>query len=273
MSGKLGAFINTGIGITAAFVVAGVVAFGLAQADHASATAPTSNATGPNSSAAGPTSNGAPAPAKAQAPTTTPATPSTPSAAATGTPTANPAAVSGGKKVVFLTFDDGPDPVWTPQVLQVLAKYNAKATFFQLGSMQAAHPALRDQVLAAGNTIGNHSISHAQLTRTSATKRHHEIFDGPKSKCFRPPYGAANDRVRADIKAAGMTPVLWDIDTLDWQRPGKQTIVNSIVSQARSGSVVLMHDAGGDRSQTVAALDQALATLTAQGYTFPAMDC
>jgi peptidoglycan/xylan/chitin deacetylase (PgdA/CDA1 family) len=70
-----------------------------------------------------------------------------------------------------------------------------------------------------------------------------------------------------------MAPVLWDIDTLDWERPGKQAIVNTILTQARSGKVVLMHDAGGERSQTVAALDQALETLTAQGYTFPAMDC
>ncbi|WP_433009451.1 polysaccharide deacetylase family protein [Kribbella sp. CA-294648] len=263
MSGKLGAFINTGIGISAAFVVAGVVAFGLAQADHASATAPNSVAT--------------PAPTATQAPTTTqattPAITTPPSTSATAKPAGNPTAVTAGQKVVFLTFDDGPDPVWTPQILQVLAKYDAHATFFQLGSMQKAHPALRDQVLAAGNSIGNHSISHAQLTKLSAAKRHHEIFDGPRSKCFRPPYGAANDRVRADINAAGMTPVLWDIDTLDWQRPGQKAIVNSILSQARNGSVILMHDAGGNRSQTVAALDQALATLTAQGYTFPAMAC
>lgn len=262
MPGKLGAFINTGIGISAAFVVAGVVAFGMAQADHASASAPSGVTQTPT-----------------QTPTTAPVTAPAPQSSAgpvTSTPpnvVGNPKAVSSGKKVLFLTFDDGPDPVWTPQVLAVLAKYDAHATFFQLGSMQAAHPGIRDQVLAAGNTIGNHSISHAQLTKLSATKRHHEIFDGPRSTCFRPPYGAANDKVRADIKAAGMSAVLWDIDTLDWQRPGKQAIVNSILTNARSGSVVLMHDAGGDRAQTVAALDQALATLTARGYTFPAMDC
>ncbi|MEV8374733.1 polysaccharide deacetylase family protein [Kribbella sp. NPDC056861] len=255
MASKLGAFINTGIGISAAFVVAGVVAFGMAQADQASATEPTSSVVS------------TPAKASAKAPTKAPSTAPT----ATNNPTAE--AVAEGNKTLFLTFDDGPDPVWSPQVLAVLAKYNAHATFFQLGSMQSAHPALRDQILAAGNTIGNHSISHAQLTKVSATKRHHEIFDGPQSKCFRPPYGAANASVRADIKAAGMTPVLWDIDTLDWQRPGKQAIVNTILTQARSGSVALMHDAGGNRSQTVAALDQALQTLTAQGYTFPAMDC
>jgi peptidoglycan-N-acetylglucosamine deacetylase len=256
MASKLGAFINTGIGISAAFVVAGVVAFGMAQADQASATEPTSTV-----AATAPISAPAPQPSA-------PATTSKPQQSIT-----NPKAVAGGNKVLFLTFDDGPDPVWTPQVLEVLAKYDAHATFFQLGSMQSAHPSIRDQILAAGNTIGNHSISHAQLTKLSATKRHHEIFDGPQSKCFRPPYGAANTSVRTDIKAAGMVPVLWDIDTLDWQRPGKQAIVNTILTQARSGSVTLMHDAGGNRSQTVAALDQALQTLKAQGYTFPAMDC
>ncbi|NEA34272.1 polysaccharide deacetylase family protein [Streptomyces sp. SID13031] len=264
MSRKLGAFINTGIGISAAFVVAGVVAFGLAQADQASATAP--DKTVSTTSTKAPT-------ARPTAKPTTAQSSSTPVASASHEPAGNPTAVAGGKKVLFLTFDDGPDPVWTPQVLAVLAKYDAHGTFFELGSMQAAHPAIRDQVLAAGNTIGSHSISHAQLTKVSAAKRHHEIFDGPQSKCFRPPYGAVNDKVRADVRAAGMIPVLWDVDTLDWQRPGKQAIVNSILTQARSGSVVLMHDGGGNRSQTVAALDQALETLTAQGYTFPTMDC
>jgi peptidoglycan/xylan/chitin deacetylase (PgdA/CDA1 family) len=251
MSRKLGVFINTGIGISAVFVLAGVVAVGLAQADQASASAPEKAATSM------PTATPSPAPTVRTA----------------STPVGNPTAGTDGKKVLFLTFDDGPDPVWTPRVLEVLAKYDAHATFFELGSMQAAHPGIRDQVLAAGNTIGSHSISHAQLTTVSAAKRHHEIFDGPSSKCFRPPYGAANTKVRADIKDAGMVAVLWDVDTLDWQRPGKQAIVNSILTQARSGRVILMHDAGGNRSQTVAALDQALETLTAQGYSFPTMDC
>jgi peptidoglycan/xylan/chitin deacetylase (PgdA/CDA1 family) len=263
MSRKLGAFINFGIAISAVFVVAGGVAFGLAQADRASASTPNAVAS------PAPTTARAKAPAKAS--TTQSST--TPSTSTPVTPSTNPTAVAGGKKVLFFTFDDGPDPVWTPQVLEVLAKYDAHATFFELGSMQADHPSLKEQVLAAGNTIGSHSISHAQLTKVSAAKRHHEIFDGPSSKCFRPPYGAENAKVKADIKAAGMTPVLWDIDTLDWQRPGKQAIVNSILTNARSGRVILMHDAGGNRSQTVAALDEALETLTAQGYTFAAMDC
>ncbi|MFC5267177.1 polysaccharide deacetylase family protein [Kribbella qitaiheensis] len=191
------------------------------------------------------------------------------------TPAGNPtaAAAAGNKKVLFFSFDDGPDPVWTPRILQVLAKHSAHATFFELGKLQAEHPGLREQILAAGNTIGSHSITHAQLTAISPAKRHHEIFDGPASKCFRPPYGASNPKVRADIKAAGMVQVLWDVDPRDWTRPGTQAIVNNILHHAHRRNIILMHDGGGERSQTVAALDKALRILKSQGYTFPAMDC
>jgi peptidoglycan/xylan/chitin deacetylase (PgdA/CDA1 family) len=190
-------------------------------------------------------------------------------------PVPNPTAAfaAGNKKVLFLSFDDGPDPVWTPKILQVLAKHGAHATFFELGSMQAAHPGLREQVLAAGNTIGSHSVTHAQLTAVSAAKRHHEIFDGPRSTCFRPPYGATNAKVRADIKTAGMVQVLWDVDPRDWARPGTQAIVQHFLTHAHPRNIVLLHDGGGDRSQTVAALDKVLPLLKAQGYSFPAMDC
>ncbi|GAA1583862.1 hypothetical protein GCM10009789_42010 [Kribbella sancticallisti] len=203
---------------------------------------------------------------------------STPTKAPTGTTGTSPAdptaaAAAGNKKVLFLTFEDGPDPLWTPKVLQVLAKYGAHATFFQLGSMQTAHPGLRDQILAAGNTIGSHSITHPQLTAISPAKRHHEIVDGPRSKCFRPPYGATNPKVRAEIKAAGMVQVLWDVDPRDWARPGTSAIVSNILQHAHRRNVILLHDGGGDRSQTVAALDKSLRILKQQGYTFPAMAC
>ena len=209
-------------------------------------------------------------------PTVAPSTPPTSTPTKTvGSPVADPTAAlaAGNKKVLFFSFDDGPDPVWTPRILQILRKHGAHATFFELGKMQAEHPGLREQIIAEGNTIGSHSITHKQLTALSAAARHHEIFDGPESKCFRPPYGASNPKVRADIKAAGMTQVLWDVDPRDWKRPGVQAIANNILHHAHRRNIILLHDGGGDRSQTVAALDKVLPILKAQGFTFPAMDC
>jgi peptidoglycan/xylan/chitin deacetylase (PgdA/CDA1 family) len=194
----------------------------------------------------------------AATPSTTPSTPTHPVA---------------GSKVVYFTFDDGPDPAWTPQILDILARNDAKATFFELGQMADRHPELHDAVLAAGHAIGSHSYSHPQLTKVSAAKRHREITGGPQSKCFRPPYGAENAQVKADIKAAGMRPVLWDVDSLDWTKPGPGAIVANVLKTVHPGSVVLMHDAGGNRSQTVTALERLLPILAAKGYTFAALDC
>jgi peptidoglycan/xylan/chitin deacetylase (PgdA/CDA1 family) len=139
--------------------------------------------------------------------------------------------------------------------------------------MADRHPELHDAVLAAGHAIGSHSYSHPQLTKVSAAKRHREITGGPQSKCFRPPYGAENAQVKADIKAAGMRPVLWDVDSLDWTKPGADAIVANVLKTVHPGSVVLMHDAGGNRSQTVTALERLLPILAAKGYTFAALDC
>ncbi|NUR96247.1 MAG: polysaccharide deacetylase family protein [Kribbellaceae bacterium] len=190
-------------------------------------------------------------------------------------PPPNPtaAALAGGKKVIFLTFDDGPDPAWTPKILQVLAKYGAHATFFEVGRMQVTHPGLSEQVTAAGDAIGSHTVSHQKLTSLPPARLHHEIFDGPKSTCLRPPDGATNHRVRSAITAAGMVQVLWTVDPRDWARPGVAAIERNVLGHARPGAIVLMHDGGGNRSQTVAALDTVLRVLKQQGYSFPAMDC
>jgi peptidoglycan/xylan/chitin deacetylase (PgdA/CDA1 family) len=176
-------------------------------------------------------------------------------------------------KVVYLTFDDGPDPRWTPEVLAVLAKHGVHGTFFMLAEESDSHPELVDQVRAAGNQIGNHSISHPQLTKLSPAQLHHQVADGIKSKCFRPPYGATNARVRAEIKRDGMQQVLWDVDTEDWKRPGTTTIVHRVLAGAHPGAIILMHDGGGNRAQTVAALDQALTALSARGFGFATLAC
>ncbi|GAA1587746.1 hypothetical protein GCM10009804_49830 [Kribbella hippodromi] len=255
MSGKFAALVATGVALA---VVAGsllVLALGHERQPKPAAASAQSPAT--------------PGPQPTETPTLN-APPSTPRR-----PAPNPTAAfaSGNKKVLFLSFDDGPDPLWTPKILQILAKYGAHATFFELGEMQAAHPGLREQVIAAGNTIGSHSITHPQLTAVSSAKRHHEIFDGPQSTCFRPPYGASNPKVRADIRAAGKVQVLWNVDPRDWARPGTNAIVHNILTRSHNRDVILMHDGGGNRAQTVAALDKVLPLLKAQGYSFPAMDC
>lgn len=258
MTRKLAAFVTTMVALAALGGWMMATAVGQQRQPHAVAVT-TKATTAPSGT---PTS--APTPSSTPTQRTTPVRPVPPN------PTTS---VAGGKKVLFLTFDDGPDPTWTPQVLATLAKYGAHATFFELGEMQGEHPGLRGQVLAAGNAIGSHSISHPQLTKLSAAQRHHQIFDGPRSTCFRPPYGATNAKVRADIKAAGMVQVLWDVDPRDWARPGTSVIVHNILTHAKSGRIVLMHDGGGNRAQTVAALDHALTRLTAQGYTYQALGC
>ncbi|GAA1571912.1 hypothetical protein GCM10009804_30320 [Kribbella hippodromi] len=211
----------------------------------------------------------------AQAPHSVKVTPSaSPSSSNTPSTAATTKSVEQAKgKVVYLTFDDGPDPVWTPQVLAVLAKHNAHATFFELAEHADAHPDLVDEVRAAGNAIGNHSISHPKLTKLSPAQLHHQVANGMQTKCFRPPYGATNPRVKAEIKRDGMQQVLWDVDTNDWKRPGAATIANRIVAGARPGAIILMHDGGGNRSQTVAGVDQALTKLAARGYGFATLSC
>jgi peptidoglycan-N-acetylglucosamine deacetylase len=176
-------------------------------------------------------------------------------------------------KVLYLTFDDGPQLEWTPKVLQVLAKHNAKATFFVLGREAAAHPELLALERAAGHHIGNHTWDHPMLTRLPAAKMRQEIFSGVKSKCFRPPFRDTNAAVEATAAANHQRQVLWDVDTKDWSKPGTAQILGAILRGARPGAIILMHDGGGNRAETVAALDQALTQLTRQGYTYRSLPC
>ncbi|HEY3001306.1 MAG TPA: polysaccharide deacetylase family protein [Kribbellaceae bacterium] len=238
----------------------------ISGAAHAAAPAP----------AAGTPAPGTPAPstpAPSNDPSTQPSTkPSTePSTEPSMRPPSDEPTRTG--KVVYLTFDDGPDPRWTPQVLDLLQRYDASATFFMLGDEVDAHPGLVRQVRDAGHAIGNHSVDHKDLTKVSAARLRAEIAGGPASRCFRPPYGATNARVRAAIRAAGLRQVLWDVDPDDWQRPGAPVIASRILTHVHNGDVVLMHDGGGDRSQSVAALARVLDTLSARGYSFRSLPC
>jgi peptidoglycan/xylan/chitin deacetylase (PgdA/CDA1 family) len=176
-------------------------------------------------------------------------------------------------KVLYLTFDDGPQHEWTPKVLQVLRKHKAQATFFVLGIQVAQYPELIAAERAAGHRIGNHTWDHKTLTLLPDAKVRQEIATGVKSKCLRPPTGATNAKIEAIAASYHQRQVLWDVDTKDWEKPGAAYIEHAIMTGARPGAIILMHDGGGNRSQTVAALDRALTELTKLGYTYRALPC
>ncbi|MET9268344.1 polysaccharide deacetylase family protein [Kribbella sp. NPDC003557] len=176
-------------------------------------------------------------------------------------------------KVLYLTFDDGPQHEWTPKVLQVLRKHKAQATFFVLGIQVAQYPDLVAAERAAGHQVGNHTWDHKTLTLLPDAKVRQEIATGVKSKCLRPPTGATNAKIAAIAAAYHQRQVLWDVDTKDWEKPGAAQIEHAIMAGARPGAIILMHDGGGNRSQTVAALDRALTKLSKLGYTYRALPC
>ncbi|HEU5003119.1 MAG TPA: polysaccharide deacetylase family protein [Actinomycetota bacterium] len=182
-----------------------------------------------------------------------------------------------GQRVIALTFDDGPDPVYTPQVLQVLTQSGVTATFFMIGWEAAADPDLVHQVAGASNGVGNHTWNHVDLTRlnpadfAAQVDRTAQLLDsltGRKVTCVRPPQGHINGTVEAELAPRGLTAVLWNDDPRDWTRPGTGAIVRRALSEASPGGIVELHDGGGDRSETVQALPAIIAGLRAQGYTF-----
>jgi peptidoglycan/xylan/chitin deacetylase (PgdA/CDA1 family) len=177
-------------------------------------------------------------------------------------------------KVLYLTFDDGPQPIYTPKVLAVLAKHHAKATFFVLGREVAAHPGLVELERSYGHHVGNHTWDHPMLTHLTDARIRQEISTtGVQSKCFRPPFRDTDARVAAIAASYHLRQVLWDVDTKDWTKPGAAKIERAILRGARPGAIILLHDGGGNRSETVAALDRALTQLAAQGYTFRSLPC
>ncbi|WP_194201838.1 polysaccharide deacetylase family protein [Glycomyces albidus] len=176
---------------------------------------------------------------------------------------------------IFLTFDDGPGGSYTDEILDVLAANDAKATFFMIGQNAQRDPARVRAVLEAGHTLGNHTWDHPDMTTLTRAQMDAQISRsqtllesfGAEVNCFRPPYGAHNTTVNQAITAAGLQRQLWNEDTRDWSKPGVDAIVDVLLG-ATPGDVVLMHDGGGDRSQTVEALEIALPQLAAKGYTF-----
>lgn len=180
-----------------------------------------------------------------------------------------------GPAPVSLTFDDGPHPTYTPQILDILDRYGVKATFFVLGEQVARHPHLAQEIVRRGHAIANHTWSHPDLTRLSAAQLNHQIHrtsdviafaTARRPTCVRPPYGAINARVASHIWSSNHVPVNWSVDSVDWMRPGVGAIANRALTGARPGAVILFHDGGGVRTQTVAALPSVIEGLIGRGY-------
>jgi peptidoglycan/xylan/chitin deacetylase (PgdA/CDA1 family) len=178
---------------------------------------------------------------------------------------------------VALTFDDGPGS-YTPQVLAVLAYYGVPATFFAVGYEVGERPDLVRAEIAAGMAVGDHAWDHADLTRLPLAEVDDELQRGAdaivaatgyRPTCFRPPYGATNSTVAAAGARLGMSQILWNVDPSDYLRPGAPVIAARVLGAANGrGLVVGIHDGGGDRSQTIAALPAIISGLRERGYTF-----
>ncbi len=186
-----------------------------------------------------------------------------------------------GSMVIALTFDDGPWPGQTEAILKILKRYGVKATFFEIGAQARGRPQLSKMLADAGMLVENHSQSHPDLSKYSADRIQSELAQaqtniekatGKRPRYFRPPGGATSPAVRSVAKKLGLRIVDWDIDTRDWRKPPAAAIVSLVLSRAKPGAVVLMHDGGGDRSHTIEALPKIIEGLKAKGYQFVTLD-
>jgi peptidoglycan/xylan/chitin deacetylase (PgdA/CDA1 family) len=185
--------------------------------------------------------------------------------------------VPGEGPVVGYTFDDGPNPVDTPHLLGVLRSYGVRAVFFLIGEQARRHPDLVRRIVADGHLLGNHSMNHDDLGDWDADRIRADLraADGairaavPDARIpfFRAPYGSwgVSPGVAAGL---GMRSVGWRLDIEDWHPPGADTLVERLRRGVAPGAVVLLHDGGGDRSQTVEAVRRTVPTLRAEGYRF-----
>ncbi|CAM5264325.1 bifunctional polysaccharide deacetylase/glycosyltransferase family 2 protein [Streptomyces chartreusis] len=192
--------------------------------------------------------------------------------------------VSVPDKTIALTFDDGPNPTWTPQVLAILKKYDIPATFFVVGSMVSRYPSIVADMVDAGNEVGIHTFTHVDLSYQSDARVNREMQQtqlalagaaGITTTLFRAPYSSETDAidnyswpVYKKLGEDGYTSVFVDTDSDDWKRPGVSKIVEWATPDHGEGASVLFHDAGGERSQTIKALPKYIEKMRAKGYTF-----
>ncbi len=185
------------------------------------------------------------------------------------------------RSVLALTFDDGPAPPHTDRILEVLAREKVPAAFFCLGRDAARHPELVRRMQREGHLVGSHTQNHANLLFCLPGRSRREILEGQASmarilgqepRWFRPPFGMRTPWTVRQARDLGMTTALWSNCPRDWQLPGAEVLARRVVDRARPGDVVLLHDGGGDRSQTVQALEILIPELRRKGFEFVRLD-
>lgn len=178
---------------------------------------------------------------------------------------------------IALTFDDGPLPSSTPQILAILQRFGVKATFFCIGQQVLAYPAIVQQESMDGDLVEDHTWSHPNLVflpapalsrQLSLTQNTIYRVTSALPTFFRPPYGEINATVLTQAKKLNLSVVMWNVDPRDWSLPGSQAIVARVLSATRNGSIILLHDGGGNRAQTIAALPTIITALQARGLRF-----
>lgn len=184
--------------------------------------------------------------------------------------------VSTTEKVIAITFDDGPNPLYTPQIIDIFAKANSKATFFMIGEQIEKSPEIVKLVAEQGHEIGNHTFSHEKLTQLGQEecreeiKRNEELIQNLSHKkpvILRPPYLDYNDETTRFISHLGYSMIgALNIDATDWEQPGVKFILEKTRKHIKSGGILLFHDGYGDRSQTITAVRQFVPELVSQGY-------
>jgi len=190
------------------------------------------------------------------------------------------------EKLVALTYDDGPNPPYTLQILDILDKYSVKATFFLVGENVRTYPEVARTIVQRGHQVGNHTFHHEDLLKLNRTQMDKEIdattdlieaATGVSPKVFRPPHGFRDPVVLEQAKERNLRVVQWSVMPRDWKKPGAEVIAERVVRQVHNGAIILMHDGdglnhGGDRSQSVTATELVIQRLQQQGYRFVTID-
>lgn len=175
------------------------------------------------------------------------------------------------EKVIALTFDDGPDPIDTPEVLDILKVKNVRATFFVLGQAAHENPTLLKRLIMEGHEIGNHSFNHDYQQRRlveEIKKTDQAVFvsTGIHTYFYRPPGGLVSQNQLETVKKNGHIVALWSVDSKDWRNPGVKQIIDNVIKNVFPGAIILLHDGGYQRTQTVKALGPMIDALKDRGY-------